>query len=285
MHTIPIMFLLIICFLPLSFAQILLLCDDTCAIEKELDLTEDTGDIQFEACAGHLVKFQFRPDSDVNVDLSLEDSGRIIYVTDSLKKSEDVEVYSLTNNGRLQYNFPLHIPLSTTPTTPHTTNEQEKTTPTTTTEGPTTVSPDTVCDSMCAAEDTGDDMVNKPFPGLNSCCEDGGLYCWCYSGQGGSSKCASGLGFCKTECVEISTCEAETCCPEPNVFQYVDNSERRMSIRYSCQANREENAVFEYGSDEVIEPLEQNTVLTYELSSEHLHKVDVNLSLTTPIAG
>ena len=83
----------------------------------------------------------------------------------------------------------------------------------------------------------------------------------------------------------MSECAVGTCCTQPNVFQYVDNSERRMSIRYSCQANREENAVFEYGSDEVTELLEQNTVLSYELSSEHLHKVDVNLTLTTPIAG
>ena len=58
-----------------------------------------------------------------------------------------------------------------------------------------------------------------------------------------------------------------------------------MSIRYSCQASREDGGSVESGSGEVEEILEQNTVLRYDLASQHLHSVEVNLSLTTPTAG
>jgi len=63
------MIFLLLYILPTYLAQdqqITLPCDESCAVEKELELSSGVGAVQLDACQGHLIKLQFRPEDSVS---------------------------------------------------------------------------------------------------------------------------------------------------------------------------------------------------------------------------
>jgi len=246
-------------------------CEEICTIEKELPLIEDFAEVPITACPGHQIKLQLRPENSVDIELSVFDVGqnRKLFATKHFEKSEDVLLYSISNDLILKYYFP--APILSTPYPP------------TTTTTTTTTTPDNVakCNEFCAS------MEDGKYPMDNVCCQEGGQYCDCYYHYGTIGQCGAGTGFCGTsgECIDISTCDASTCCPGKRYFIEEETPVRDIKIRYSCQPSVNEEETVVEGNGEVLRQLEQNTNLNYNLVSENQHNINVNLTLSSPIAG
>jgi len=88
----------------------------------------------------------------------------------------------------------------------------------------------------------------------------------------------------------MSQCQPDLCCPTIPPFlhkndpQHTDTSDSRLFIRYSCQKNTEKSGSFNV-SDQFTEVLEPNMVLNYNLISDLLQQVEVNMSVPSPLAG
>ena len=153
---------------------------------------------------------------------------------------------------------------------------------------PKTEDPWKICEDVCREES---EPGLFPFPGVASCCEEGGLHCdcnACYDGFGCIGQhehCREGEVFCEEsrQCVALDNCDAHTCCP--NLPPSYKNTGSGLSIRYSCQPDTQKHDSFDHGSGMVTELLEPNMVLSYNLQSENLHKVEINMSLPSPLAG
>ena len=60
----------------------------------------------FLACEGHIVKLKFLPEKELaDVTVSVYDDGRKIFRKHGFGSSEDVELFTVSSNPTLQYNF------------------------------------------------------------------------------------------------------------------------------------------------------------------------------------
>jgi len=91
-------------FLPMCYS--INICQDECQIETKLDVQAGPQNVVFEACEGHIVKLKFLPEKELtDVTVSVHDDGRKIYHKHGFGSSEDVELFTVSSNPTLQYNF------------------------------------------------------------------------------------------------------------------------------------------------------------------------------------
>ena len=130
-------------------------------------------------------------------------------------------------------------------------------------------------------------MEDGKYPMDNVCCQEGGQYCECFYNYGTIGQCGAGTGFCGAsgDCIDISMCDASTCCPGKRYSIEEETPVRDIKIRYSCQPSVNEEETVVEGSGEVKRQLEENTILNYNLVSQNQQNINVNLTLSSPIAG